>query len=93
MLCRLAHAHRPDAVLKADFDTAFAAHHIKESLVLVKGGAVVVAGIKDRGIDRHLMGNRIAGMTPALHQQRNGPRLFGADQNRAGPGIFTSSLP
>ena len=37
LLCRLTHAHCPDAVFEANFDTAVAAHHIKETLVLVEG--------------------------------------------------------
>ena len=37
LLCCLTNAHRPDAVFEADFDTTVAAHHIKETLVLVEG--------------------------------------------------------
>ena len=36
-LCRLAHAHRPDAVIKTDLDRAGAAHDFKEPLMLVIG--------------------------------------------------------
>ena len=52
----------------------------------------MVARLEDRGVDRHLMHNRVAGMAAALDQQRNGPRRFGAGPEPRRSGDFHLEL-